>query len=57
MTQIKTGKDEVDVSKATLGSKVSLLASLDSKVEQLVGEVTTGKADLKAAAEILARKL
>ena len=44
------------MSKTTIGSKVSLLASLDSKVEQLVGEVTTGKADLKAAAEILAKE-
>ena len=41
---------------ATISSKASPLASLDSKVEQLGGEITTDEADLEAATEISAKE-
>ena len=41
---------------ATIVSKASLLASLDSKMERLVGEMTTDEADLKAATEICTKE-
>ena len=38
-----------------IGSKMSFLASLDSKTEQLIDETTRDKADLKAATEMQKR--
>ena len=38
-----------------ISSKMSLLASLDSKAEQLISETIRDKADLKAATEMQMR--
>ena len=54
--EIETRKDEVAELMATIVSKASLLASLDSKMERLVGEMTTDEADLKAATEICTKE-
>ena len=42
--------------KATIIVKGKAYASLDSKIEQLVGEITTHETDLKAAIEICAKR-
>jgi hypothetical protein len=50
--EIKTGKSEVNTLQSAIAKQASTIASLTTKVEELVAELSTDQADLKAATQI-----
>jgi len=54
--EIKTGKKDVEESKAIIESSTADIASLEAKIEELADAITVDEADLKAATEIRAEE-
>merc|ERR1719223_2297890 len=50
--EIKTGKSEVESLEATISAEASTTLKLQTKVEQIVADISTDEADLKAATAI-----